>query len=47
MATLVERGSRYPVALALPGSEEDAETVKDLLVGAVAKTPDNRIKTLT
>ena len=37
---------RYPVTSALPGTK-DAETVKDLLIGAVAKMPENLMKTLT
>lgn len=47
MATLVERVSRYAVALALPAGRRDAVTTCDTLIDSVHGMPANMIKTLT
>ena len=47
MATLVERTSRYTVAVALPAGKRDATTTCNALIGAVAGMPAALAKTLT
>ncbi|MGQ0572891.1 MAG: IS30 family transposase [Pseudonocardia sp.] len=47
MATLVERTSRYVVAVALPAGKRDATTTANALIGSVAGMPAALVKTLT